>query len=109
MSCVGVVSGGGGDGFEGVFACLGWVFGCGEYCECSEGVWCSCADGVGVVLVGVPGVVAVYLVDGVVDGEEEFGVVSCSGGLVGGLGVGVAVGFEELFDGGDDFVGDVFV
>lgn len=60
-------------------------------------------------MVGVPGVVAVYLVDGLVDGEEEFGVVLCSGGLVVGLGVGVAVGFEEGFDGGDDFVGDVFV
>ena len=34
---------------------------------------------------------------------------SCSGGLVGGLGVGVAVCFEELAEGGDDFVGDVFV
>ena len=31
-----------------------------------------------------------------------FGVVLCGG-------VGVAVGFEEVSDGGDDFVGDEFV
>lgn len=109
VSCVGVVFGCCRYCFEGVFACLGAVFGGGEDGECSEGVWCSCAYGVDVVLVGEPCVVAVDDVEGLVDGEEEFGVVSCSDGLVWGWGVGVAVCFEEVADGGDDFVGDEFV
>lgn len=34
---------------------------------------------------------------------------SCSGGLVWGGGVGVAVGFKKVSEGGDDFVGDELI